>query len=77
MVGYNDGNAGDESKDAACILPLIGRRYFHRLAPVIRASPGKLSHWVGFIAQALIVFASLQKSASKRLFYCHGGILLL
>ena len=39
--------------------------------------PGKLSHRVRFIAQALVVFPSLLKSACKWLFYCRPGILLL
>jgi hypothetical protein len=38
---------------------------------------GKLSRRVGFIAQALVVFASVLKSARKGLFYCHPGMLLL
>jgi hypothetical protein len=38
---------------------------------------GKLSHRVGFIAQALVVFPSLLKSARKGLFYRRPGMLLL
>jgi hypothetical protein len=45
--------------------------------PVIRASLGKLSHRLGFIAQALVVFPTLLKSACKQLFDCHRGIFLL
>jgi hypothetical protein len=37
----------------------------------------ELSHRVGFVAQALVVFPSLLKSTRKGLFYCHPGILLL
>jgi len=36
-----------------------------------------LSHRAGFIAQALVVFPSLAKSAREGLFYCHPGMLLL
>ena len=45
--------------------------------PVIRASPGRLLHRLGFIAQTLVVFPTLLKSARKQLFYCHRGIFLL
>ncbi len=36
-----------------------------------------MSHRVGFIAQALVVFPPLLKSARKGLFYCRRGVLQL